>query len=318
MEKELTGKVYDIQGFSVQDGPGIRTTVFLKGCPLRCPWCHSPESQEFHTQLSWISMRCVGVAECGKCLSACGKGVITPGRLTRKPAAQEEIRHIHIDRSACDNCGDCAAACRYKALYMCGTDYTVEELVMRVSKDIPFYEQSGGGVTLSGGEPLSQPEFILQLAKALKERDIHTAIDTTGCVQTKVMEAVLPYTDLFLYDLKHMDAEQHRVATGVSNELILQNAQYIAKSGGKMQIRIPVIPNFNDSEENIIETGKFCRSLGDAVAIVQLLPYHNLGVMKYQRIDDSKVVLEAEPPSDEKIRSIKKLLEDLGLLVTVH
>ena len=205
-----------------------------------------------------------------------------------------------------------------KALYLCGTDYTVEELVKRVSKDIPFYEQSGGGVTLSGGEPLSQPEFILQLAKALKERDIHTAIDTTGWVQTKVMEAVLPYTDLFLYDLKHMDAERHRVGTGVSNELILQNAQSIAKSGGKMQIRIPVIPNFNDSEENIIETGKFCRSLGDAVAIVQLLPYHNLGVMKYQRIDDGKVVLEAEPPSDEKIRSIKKRLEDLGLLVTVH
>ena len=318
MKKELTGKVYDIQGFSVQDGPGIRTTVFLKGCPLRCPWCHSPESQEFHTQLAWISVRCVGVAECGKCLSACGKGVITPGKLTREPAAQEEIRHIHIDRAACDNCGDCAVSCRYKALYMCGTDYTVEELVKRVSKDIPFYERSGGGVTLSGGEPLSQPEFILQLAKALKERDIHTAIDTTGCVQTKVMEAVLPYTDLFLYDLKHMNAEQHSAGTGVSNELILRNAQSIAKSGGKMQIRIPVIPNFNDSEENIIQTGKFCRSLGDAVAIVQLLPYHNLGVMKYQRIDDSKVVLEAEPPSDEKICSIKKLLEDLGLLVTVH
>jgi len=263
-------------------------------------------------------MRCVGLAKCGKCLNACSKGAIAPGELIQHPSTQEEIRHIHIDRSACDNCGACATACLYKALYMCGTDYTVEELVQRVSRDIPFYEQSGGGATISGGEPLSQPEFILQLAKALRERHIHTAIDTTGCVQSKVIKAVLPYTDLFLYDLKHMDTEQHRIGTGVPNELILQNARYIAKSGGKMQIRMPVIPNFNDSEENIIETGKFCRSLGHALTFVQLLPYHNLGVMKYQRIDDSRVVLEAAPPSDEKIHSIKNLLENLGLPVTVH
>ncbi len=318
MQKELTGKVYDIQGFSVQDGPGIRTTVFFKGCPLRCPWCHSPESQQFHTQLAWISMRCIGVAKCGKCLDACSKGAIAPGKWTCHPATQENVQHIHIDRSACDNCGACAAACLYKSLYLCGTDYTVQELVKRVSKDIPFYEQSGGGVTLSGGEPLSQPEFILQLAKALKERKIHTAMDTTGFVQPKVIESILPYVNLFLYDLKHMDTEQHTIATGAPNELILQNARLIATSGGKMQIRIPVIPDFNDSEENIIETGRFCRSLGDAVTIVQLLPYHNLGVMKYQRIDDSKVVLEAEPPTDGKMHSIKKRLENLGLHVTVH
>jgi pyruvate formate lyase activating enzyme len=318
MKKELTGKVYDIQGFSLQDGPGIRTTVFLKGCPFRCPWCHSPESQQFHSQLSWISLRCVGVAKCGKCLNACSKGAIASGSLTCNPSTQEEIRNIHIDRSVCDNCGVCTTACLYNALYLCGTDYTVAELVKRVSKDIPFYEQSGGGVTISGGEPLSQPEFILQLAKALKDRHIHTAIDTTGYAQSDVIRAVLPYTDLFLYDLKHMDTGQHRIGTGVPNELILQNAQYIAESGGKMQIRIPVVPNFNDSEENIIETGKFCRSLGHAVTTVQILPYHNLGVMKHQRIDASKVVLETEPPSDQKIDSIKKLLEGLGLPVTVH
>jgi pyruvate formate lyase activating enzyme len=318
MEKPLTGKVYDIQGFSVQDGPGIRTTVFLKGCPLRCPWCHSPESQQFCAQLSWMSMRCPGVAICGKCLDACSKGAISPGKLTPHAVTQQEIRLIHIDRSLCDNCGDCTAACVQKALVLCGRDYTVEELVRRVCKDIPFYEHSGGGVTISGGEPLSQPDFILQLLKSLKECGIHTALDTTGYAPYRVIEAVLPYTDLFLYDLKHMNSGQHRIVTGVPNELILENARRIAKAAGKMQIRIPVIPSFNDSEETIRETGMFSRSLGEAVTVIQLLPYHNLGVMKYQRIDDGKVVLEAEPPSDEKIRSLKELLENLGLPVTVH
>jgi pyruvate formate lyase activating enzyme len=318
MEKQLTGKIYDIQGFSVQDGPGIRTTVFLKGCPLRCPWCHSPESQQFHAQLSWMAMKCLGIEKCGKCLDACSKGAITPGEITKHPATQEDIQHIHIDRSICNNCGDCAAACHANALYICGTDYTVEQLLDRVSKDIPFYEESDGGVTISGGEALSQFEFTLQVLKGLKERGIHTALDTTGYAKFENIKAVLPYTDLFLYDLKHMDSEQHKAVIGVRNEIILENARKIAESGGKMQIRIPVIPNFNDSIENIEKTGIFCKSLGDAVMLVQLLPYHNLGVMKHQRLDQDKVVLEAAPPSDEKIQTLKKLLDDMGLPVTVH
>jgi pyruvate formate lyase activating enzyme len=318
MEKELAGRVYDIQGFSVQDGPGIRTTVFLKGCPLRCPWCHSPESQQFHAQLSWMSMRCPGIEKCGKCLTACAKGGISPGKSAVNPATQEQIRHIHIDRSMCDNCGQCAAICYHKALYICGTDYTVEELVKRVSKDKPFYEQSGGGVTVSGGEPLSQPDFTLQLLKRLKESGIHTALDTSGFAPFEAFERVLPYTDLFLYDLKHMDNEQHKIVVGVPNKLILENATKIAESGAKMQVRIPVIPDFNDSEESIRETGLFCKSLGEAVTVIQLLPYHNLGVMKYLRIDDTKTILEAEPPSEEQMRSLKELLEGLGLPVTVH
>jgi pyruvate formate lyase activating enzyme len=318
MHKEITGRVYDIQGFSVQDGPGIRTTVFLKGCPLRCPWCHSPESQQFYAQLSWMAMKCPGIEKCGKCLTACSKGAINPGRLSQHPVTQEEIRHIHVDRSICDNCGDCAAVCYHKALYICGTDYTVEELVKRVSKDKPFYEHSGGGVTVSGGEPLSQPEFALQLLKRLKESGIHTALDTSGFAPYESLNRVLPYVDLFLYDLKHMDCERHKMVAGVPNEIILENAARIAKAGARIQIRIPVIPDFNDSVENIRETGMFCKSLGEAITVIQLLPYHNLGVMKYLRIDDSKPVLEAEPPSDAQILSLKELLESLGLPVTVH
>jgi pyruvate formate lyase activating enzyme len=318
MKKELTGKVYDIQGFSLQDGPGIRTTVFLKGCPLRCPWCHSPESQQFYSQLCWMQMKCIGVAKCGKCMAACPQNAISPGKSIQHPTTREEIQHIRIDRSRCNNCGDCAKACIYKALYICGADYTVEELYQRVCKDVPFYEQSGGGVTVSGGEPLSQPEFTLQFLKILKQHGIHTALDTTGYAQYSVIEPLLPYTDLFLYDLKHVDGEQHRIVTGVENQLILENARRIAKAGGLMQIRLPIIPDFNDAEEDIRETGLFCRSLGNAVCLVQLLPYHNLGAMKYSRIDDVKIVLEAEQPSEEKIRSLKELLEGLGLPVTVH
>lgn len=318
MKKTLTGRVYDIQGFSLQDGPGIRTTVFLKGCPLRCPWCHSPESQEFHPQLSWISLRCLGVHKCGKCLPACTRGAILPGKISRHAVTQEEIHLVRIDRSLCDNCGDCAAACLPKALYVCGIDYTVQELLERLSKDMPFYEQSGGGVTISGGEPLCQPEFTVELLKGLKLLGIHTALDTTGFVPPEVIDAVLPHTDLFLYDLKHMNGERHRVLTGVSNERILENASRIARSGGKMQIRIPVVPDFSDAPEDIRQTGMFCRSLGDAVSAIQLLPYHNLGVMKHQRLDDRRIALEATPPSDAKVILLKEILEALGLRVTIH
>ncbi|MBC3889572.1 glycyl-radical enzyme activating protein [Acetobacterium paludosum] len=317
-ESDLTGKVYDIQGFSVQDGPGIRTTVFLKGCPLRCPWCHSPESQSFAAQLSWMAMRCIGVEKCGKCLTACTKGAITSGEITKSIGIGEAIKLIHVNRLLCDDCGDCARACHPGGLSMCGADYQVDDLLKQLCRDIPFYEQSGGGVTVSGGEALSQPEFTLKLLQGLKAQGVHTALDTTGFSDYKNIDAVLPYVDLFLYDLKHMDSEQHKKAIGVPNERILENAQKIAAAGGKLQIRIPVIPSFNDSEKNIKSTGKFCKSLGKAVTLVQILPYHNMGVAKYLRICDDPKVLEAEPPSEEKIQNLKKILECFALKVTVH
>ena len=263
-------------------------------------------------------MKCVGLDKCTKCMDACTRGAIAAGKTTTDDVSREPVHRIRIDRTLCDNCGDCAEVCYRTALQMCGTDYTVEALLERLLKDKPFYDQSGGGVTISGGEPLSQPEFVLQLLKRLKECGINTAVDTTGNAPYDIIQKALPYTDLFLYDLKHMDSHQHKTATGVPNGLILENAKKIARDGGKIQIRIPVIPDFNDSAENIRATGMFCKSLGEALTVIQLLPYHNLGVMKYPRIDDSKTVLEAEPPSDLKINALKSLLEGLGLPVTVH
>lgn len=319
MAEEVSGLVYDIQAFSVQDGPGIRTTVFLKGCPLRCPWCHSPESQAFYPQISWISMRCVGTEICEEsCLQACTKKALEPGAMGVDTLTQKPIQYVHVDRKLCDNCGDCAKECYPKALYVCGTRYTVEEIMAKVRPDKAFFERSGGGVTVSGGEALSQSEFTIALLKQLKAEGFHTALDTTGFASWDIVEKTLPYADLYLYDLKHMDNEMHQKTVGVPNEIIKENAKRIAAAGGKMQIRIPTIPMFNDSEENMRATAEFVKALGpDAVTVVQLLPYHNLGVTKHLRISD-EIVFEATPPSDEKMEKFKKMFIDMGIPATIH
>jgi len=318
MSQEITGMIYDIQGFSVNDGPGIRTTVFLKGCPLRCPWCHSPESQKFYPQLSWISMRCIGTEVCQeRCIKACPKGALEYGDVGVNSQTQQSVQYIHVKRDLCDNCGKCAEVCYPHALYLCGENYTVDEVLKKVLKDRHFFENSGGGVTISGGEALSQPIFTLELLRRLKEEGIHTALDTTGYAPWQIVEQTLPYTDLYLLDLKHMDNERHQQTVGVPNVRIHENARKIAAAGGKFQIRIPVIPLFNDSEENIRATAEFCRELGDAVTLVQLLPYHNLGVTKHLRISDTAVA-EATPPSDEKMQQLKAIMESYGLNVIIH
>lgn len=317
-ERPITGRVYDIQGFSVHDGPGIRTTVFLKGCPLRCLWCHSPESQAFKRELSWMEMRCLGVDVCGLCIERCPKGAISPGALTPAPGRDVELRLVNVDRALCDDCGLCEEVCAAKALYLCGTDHTVDEVVQRVLKDAAFYKKSGGGVTLSGGEPLSQPEFALGLLTECKNADLHTAVDTTGHVGWQTIEEILPFTDLFLYDLKHMDSEAHKRATGVPNERILENARLIASHGGRLQVRIPVIPGVNDSDENIEASGRYCAELGEAVTVVQVLPYHRMGSAKYRRLQRCDPMPPTEPPSAEQIAGHVARLERLGLSVVVH
>ncbi len=317
-ESKLVGRIYDIQGFSVQDGPGIRTTAFLKGCPLHCPWCHSPESQAFYPQLSWVNMRCQGTALCeSRCIKACAKGAIEPAEQREDAKTGEMLRMIHVKRDICDNCGDCAKVCYPKALYICGEDWTVEKLAERLLQDKKFYDRSGGGVTISGGEALSQADFTVAILRRMKAEGIHTALDTTGFASWETVARTLPYTDLYLYDLKHMDSEKHRQIIGVPNETILDNARRLASAGKKMQVRIPVIPMFNNDVENIRKTAAFCKELGDAVTVVQLLPYHNLGVAKYLRISD-KPVAEATPPSDAQMQRLKGIMEEYGLNVTIH
>ena len=317
-QKTLTGRLYDIQGFSVQDGPGIRTTAFLKGCPLRCPWCHSPESQLYIKQLSWISMRCLGMDACSsRCAEACPKNAIEPGPVRTDPQSGKEIRLVHVKRDLCDNCGLCAEKCYAEALFLCGRDYTVDELTERLLRDRSFYEHSGGGVTISGGEALLQIDFVEAVLKRMKENGIHTALDTTGYAKWETVERTIPYTDLYLYDIKHMDSKKHEAVVKVPNELILENAEKLAARGKKLQIRIPVIPMFNQDEENIRATAQFCAGLGDAVTMVQLLPYHNLGVMKYLRISDEPVA-EAAPPGDALMEKLKTIMEEYGLSMSIH
>jgi len=318
VKKELTGRIFDIQGFSVHDGPGIRTTVFFKGCPLRCAWCHSPESQEFPPELNWMEMKCIGTKACGKCINACPKGAISPGGTRTNPLDDTSVQLVKVDRSLCDSCFECTKVCSPKALYICGTEYTGDELMDRIRKDKPFYDRSGGGVTFSGGECLWQAEFLLEILIRCRREGIHTAVDTTGYAKWELIEPIIPYTDLFLYDIKSTDSDLHRKLTGVPNELILENAKKIAAAGGKFQIRIPVIPLFNDSVKSIAASGAFIKELGDAVEVVQLLPYHNLGTVKWERLQRNAPVLEAAPPSDELMQARKKQLEEMGLHVIIH
>ncbi|MBQ8831080.1 MAG: glycyl-radical enzyme activating protein [Oscillospiraceae bacterium] len=316
-KNNITALIYDIQGFSVQDGPGVRTTVFLKGCPLRCPWCHSPESQRFDRELNWMSIRCIGLDTCGMCLDVCPNGCIKAGEVTQN-AAGDDIRYPEVDKTNCDECGKCAAACKATALYMCGDEVTIDDVMYRIKRDKPFFEDSGGGVTVSGGECLAQPEFTLELIKSCKELDINVAIDTTGFVKYDVIKSVMPYTDMFLYDLKCMDSDLHKQVIGVPNELILENAKRIAEAGGKLWIRIPVMPMYNDSEEHFKLYGEFLSEIKDAVIMVQLLPYHKMGLSKYARLLTNKQVFTAEPPSDALMDARKAQLEAMGLPVRIH
>ena len=308
-----TGLIYDIQGYSVHDGPGIRTTVFLKGCPLSCPWCHSPESQSFDLQVCFKKTGCMGLDACTHCIDACPNSAIGD-----EGDAEGGKRLPSRARKLCNDCGACVKACPPKAFYICGKEWTVEDVIARVLRDKPFYESSGGGVTLSGGEALSQVDFAEEFLRTCKEAGLNTALDTTGYAPRTALERVAPYVDLYLYDLKHMDSARHKQACGVPNEPILDNARYIAGNGGKLQVRVPLIPLFNDSEENMRATAAFCKELGDAVETVQLLPYHTLGISKYERLQYDEKVFAAEPVSDTRAEALAVYFKDEDLPVVIH
>lgn len=317
MKQEVTGHVYDIQGYSVHDGPGIRTTVFTKGCPLRCLWCHSPESQNYQDELSYMALKCVGIEKCGLCLKACSKQAIGVSAPEKSLQNDELCSKIFINREKCNNCLECAKVCPAGALMPTGYDISVKDALERVLKDKAFYGEEGG-VTISGGEPMSQFAFTYELAKRCREEGITVCIDTTGYCKGELFDQIIPYTDLFLYDLKHMDTQRSKKLTGVNNELILENARRIAAKGGKLQIRVPTIPKLNANLENMRRTAAFCRELGEAVTLVQILPYHRMGVPKYERLDRKYPVSNVEPPDDGFMEERLEIFRAEGLKVQLH
>ena len=296
------GLVFSIQRYSIHDGPGIRTTIFFKGCPLRCKWCSNPESLNPYPEIMFREAKCNG---CGKCLEICSPEAI---------ALDEDS--VQVDRSKCDLCMKCVDICLAGAIEITGRYTTVEEVVEECGKDELFYRNSGGGVTLSGGEPLHQPEFALNLLKACKERGLSTALDTSGYASWDVLDSVLQYTDLILYDIKHIDSEMHYSGTGVKNDLILGNFKRIVDTKrARVWIRVPVIPNYNDSEQHIERLAIALTEM--PVEKISLLGYHEWGKPKYGFLGRDYPLDGSVPPSQERLEKLRDIIQSKGLEVTV-
>ncbi len=298
---KVSGIVFDIQRFSVHDGPGIRTVVFLKGCPLRCRWCSNPESQCATSELLYTAARCL---RCGQCTARCPESALS---LTDSG--------IMVDRSQCTLCGQCVAGCPGKALRIAGRLATVDEVLAEVERDRVFYRHSGGGMTLSGGEPLSQADFALALLMAARAAGLSTAVETAGQADPCTVRRVLGATDLILYDVKHMDPHKHRLWTGVTNKDILQNAELASQLGVQMIVRTPVIPGFNDDPSDIVAIGRFALGLG--LNQMHLLPYHSYGAGKYASLGRAYALGDVAAPSADRMEILRSALQSLGLQVRV-
>jgi pyruvate formate lyase activating enzyme len=285
-----TGITFNVQRFSTEDGPGIRTTVFMKGCPLRCKWCHNPEGLSPRPELVWYDVRCVGARECLK---------ICP-----EDALELTPEGMRLDRQRCTVCGLCQEACPTGALEVIGREWTVEALYAEVAKDRAFYETSGGGVTVSGGEPAMQAEFVEAFLRLCQEGGIHTAVDTCGHADWGVYQRLLPFVDLVLYDLKLMDRERHREATGVYPDRILENAKRIAQNGTPMWVRTPVVPGYTDDEDNIARLAAYIRDELNTVERWDLLAYTNLGQPKYCRLSRPYPLEGADLPTRAKMERL--------------
>ena len=274
----MKANLFDIERSSYVDGPGIRTTVFFKGCNLHCAWCHNPESQSPKIQMMFYKNKCTG---CGKCREKC------PNSLEK-----------------CELCGKCALYCPHDAREICGKEYTVDEVMREILKDKVFYENSGGGVTFSGGECMLQIDFLEEILKECKKNGIHTAIDTAGHVPFAYFERILPYTDLFLYDVKCFDSDKHKQYTGVENQLILKNLKKLLATDSSVWVRIPIIPTVNDSSEEMRSIKEFLISCGRPEK-VELLPYHAMGEHKYAALGKQAQMFFA--PSEDKMTELKKI-----------
>jgi len=298
----ITGTIFDIKKFSLHDGPGIRTTVFFKGCDMRCRWCHNPESHRLEPELMFRPDRCIG---CQSCLTVCTQKAISLN--------DDVITH---QKEKCIQCGRCADVCNAQAREMVGRESTVEEVMTEIEKDLPFYVQSGGGVTFSGGEPLLQKDFLSALLHSCKARGIHTAVDTCGYADWKDIDSIRNQTDLFLYDLKLVDDVLHRKHTGVTNKNILRNLQKLSDGGQDIIIRVPIVPGITDTKENIHHIGELTMRLSH-LRRLDILPYFHIAAEKYQRLHRVYDLTETRPPSAERMSQIADLLRDFGLKVHI-
>jgi len=296
------GIIFDVEKYAIHDGPGIRTTVFLKGCPLRCWWCQNPEGQDSKPELVFRKSRCIA---CNECIKACSRKAISP-----------TSEQVSINRKKCVLCDNCSRACPSDALSIAGKQMSVKEVLEEIEKDAVFYSESGGGVTFSGGEPLKQPEFLNALVTECKKKGIHTTVETCGSAPYRVINRVRDKVDLFLYDVKIMDDRKHRKYTGASNVQILANLRKLAEDGGGIVIGFPIMPGINDDHENVTRTAEFIQSLPN-VKRVKLLPYHRGGVEKYNSLGKPYKLGRVKPPSDERIGSIKRKIEAFGITVGV-
>lgn len=284
----ITGTVFDIKKFAIHDGPGIRTTVFLKGCPLNCLWCHNPESISGNPELSFLPDKCIG---CGYCFNSC----------PNDSHQIEDTKHIII-RNKCIRCGVCTKECYVNALELIGKEMTVEEALTEVMKDKPFYETSGGGMTISGGEPMAQFEFTKALLTAAGKEGLNTCLDTSGFAKFAKYEELLELVNIFLYDIKETDAENHKKVTGVPVDLIQENLVKLDRAGAKTILRCPIIPGVNDREDHFTEIAEIASQLKNVLEI-NIQPYHPLGKSKNERLGKKHELEELYFPNDSTAQS---------------
>lgn len=296
---EIKGLIYNLQRFAIHDGPGIRTLVYMKGCPLTCLWCSSPQTQKKAFEMLHIEVNC---RQCGRCVEICPIGALTLSPETG----------ITLDRKRCTLCQECVEACPNQAWEFAGKVITVEELYREVEKDSPFYRRSNGGVTVGGGEPTLQPAFVAEFLKRCKQHYMHTAMETCGYVEWEHLDKLLNYLDLVFIDVKHMDPQQHKALTGVSNERILENVRK-ASARCPLILRIPLVPGLNDSLENLTATARFAAELGDKFLRIELLPYHKFGAQTYGRLGREYLIGQVEPPDEAHMKRLKMIVETCGV-----